>query len=212
VCCVCCVLQQHNSDIHEQPDTSPPIDIVATLHTHHVLSICTHPPLQVFERRPEPKADAVDTGRAYIIIVIPRGQAALKEVRTPKGPVSGGMGGGWGVAGVGGAGWGWRALYGLRCLITCLSHTRGLFGCPKPHPIVQASLLTSPLPSSCPLTGCWLHLCPPRVCAAAGCAAAPGAWLCDQGHCAAPQVSKGWHQQGGGQRDLQQEWAGSVPD
>jgi hypothetical protein len=36
--------------------------------------------LQVYERRPEPKNDAVDTGRAYIIIVIPRGQAALKEV------------------------------------------------------------------------------------------------------------------------------------
>jgi hypothetical protein len=37
--------------------------------------------VQVYERRPEPKLDAVDTGRAYIIIVIPRGQAALKEVR-----------------------------------------------------------------------------------------------------------------------------------
>lgn len=36
--------------------------------------------LQVYERRPEPKLDAVDTGRAYIIIVIPRGQAALREV------------------------------------------------------------------------------------------------------------------------------------
>lgn len=35
---------------------------------------------QVYERRPEPKSDTVDTGRAYIIIVIPRGQAALKEV------------------------------------------------------------------------------------------------------------------------------------
>lgn len=37
--------------------------------------------VQVFERRPEPKSDSVDTGRAYIIIVIPRGQAALQEVR-----------------------------------------------------------------------------------------------------------------------------------
>jgi hypothetical protein len=36
--------------------------------------------MQVYERRPEPRNDAVDTGRAYIIIVIPRGQAALKEV------------------------------------------------------------------------------------------------------------------------------------
>lgn len=35
---------------------------------------------QVYERRPEPCHDSVDTGRAYIIIVIPRGQAALQEV------------------------------------------------------------------------------------------------------------------------------------
>ncbi|KAG2495591.1 hypothetical protein HYH03_006191 [Edaphochlamys debaryana] len=36
--------------------------------------------VEVFERRPEPKLDPVDTGRAYIIILIPRGQAALKEL------------------------------------------------------------------------------------------------------------------------------------
>ncbi|KAG2449076.1 hypothetical protein HYH02_005825 [Chlamydomonas schloesseri] len=36
--------------------------------------------VEVYERRPEPKNDAVDTGRAYIIILIPRGQAALKEL------------------------------------------------------------------------------------------------------------------------------------
>uniref|UniRef100_A0A383WAT6 FAD-binding domain-containing protein n=1 Tax=Tetradesmus obliquus TaxID=3088 RepID=A0A383WAT6_TETOB len=39
--------------------------------------------VDVFERRPEPKQDAVDTGRAYIIILIPRGQAALKELGVP---------------------------------------------------------------------------------------------------------------------------------
>lgn len=45
--------------------------------------------VDVFERRPEPKQDAVDTGRAYIIILIPRGQAALKEVRcVPPNPCS----------------------------------------------------------------------------------------------------------------------------
>ena len=36
--------------------------------------------VEVHERRPEPKNDPVDTGRAYIIILIPRGQAALKDV------------------------------------------------------------------------------------------------------------------------------------
>jgi ubiquitin carboxyl-terminal hydrolase 48 len=36
--------------------------------------------VDVFERRPEPASDAVDTGRAYIIILIPRGQAALSEL------------------------------------------------------------------------------------------------------------------------------------
>lgn len=36
--------------------------------------------VDVYERRPEPKEDAVDAGRAYIIILIQRGQAALKEV------------------------------------------------------------------------------------------------------------------------------------
>lgn len=30
--------------------------------------------VDVFERRPEPKDDSVDLGRAYIIILIPRGQ------------------------------------------------------------------------------------------------------------------------------------------
>jgi 2-polyprenyl-6-methoxyphenol hydroxylase-like FAD-dependent oxidoreductase len=40
--------------------------------------------VDVYERRPEPKQDAVDTGRAYIIILIPRGQAALKEVRSSR--------------------------------------------------------------------------------------------------------------------------------
>jgi kynurenine 3-monooxygenase len=42
--------------------------------------------VDVYERRPEPTQDAVDTGRAYIIILIPRGQKALNEV--------GGWGGG----------------------------------------------------------------------------------------------------------------------
>ncbi|GLC46748.1 hypothetical protein PLESTF_000431900 [Pleodorina starrii] len=36
--------------------------------------------VEVYERRPEPRNDPVDTGRAYIIILIPRGQAALKEL------------------------------------------------------------------------------------------------------------------------------------
>jgi kynurenine 3-monooxygenase len=35
---------------------------------------------QVYEKRPEPNSDLVDTGRAYIIILIPRGRAALEEV------------------------------------------------------------------------------------------------------------------------------------
>lgn len=39
--------------------------------------------VDVYERRPEPCHDAVDTGRAYIIIVIPRGQAALQELGVP---------------------------------------------------------------------------------------------------------------------------------
>jgi threonine dehydrogenase-like Zn-dependent dehydrogenase len=46
--------------------------------------------VDVFERRPEPKADAVDTGRAYIIILIPRGQAALKEVNSSSTQTGGG--------------------------------------------------------------------------------------------------------------------------
>eukprot|EP00879_Flechtneria_rotunda_P010233 GHRR01010699.1.p1 GENE.GHRR01010699.1~~GHRR01010699.1.p1 ORF type:complete len:574 (+),score=201.61 GHRR01010699.1:88-1722(+) len=36
--------------------------------------------VDVYERRPEPKSDAVDTGRAYIIILNPRGQGALEEL------------------------------------------------------------------------------------------------------------------------------------
>ncbi|GFR39880.1 hypothetical protein Agub_g382 [Astrephomene gubernaculifera] len=36
--------------------------------------------VEVYDRRPEPRNDMVDTGRAYIIILIPRGQAALKEL------------------------------------------------------------------------------------------------------------------------------------
>lgn len=36
---------------------------------------------QVYEKRPEPQADLIDNGRAYIIILIPRGKAALEEVR-----------------------------------------------------------------------------------------------------------------------------------
>ncbi|GAX76027.1 hypothetical protein CEUSTIGMA_g3470.t1 [Chlamydomonas eustigma] len=36
--------------------------------------------VDVYERRPEPKADVVDSGRAYIIILIPRGKAALAEL------------------------------------------------------------------------------------------------------------------------------------
>jgi len=39
--------------------------------------------VEVHERRPEPKNDPVDTGRAYIIILIPRGQAALKDLGVP---------------------------------------------------------------------------------------------------------------------------------
>lgn len=37
--------------------------------------------VQVFEKRPDPEDDPVDPGRAYIIILIPRGQSALEEVR-----------------------------------------------------------------------------------------------------------------------------------
>ncbi len=36
--------------------------------------------VDVHERRPEPSADKVDTGRAYIIFLIPRGKAALQEL------------------------------------------------------------------------------------------------------------------------------------
>eukprot|EP00877_Chromochloris_zofingiensis_P014865 jgi/Chrzof1/9632/Cz04g10110.t1 len=36
--------------------------------------------VEVLERRPEPQHDEVDRGRAYIIILIPRGQAALKQL------------------------------------------------------------------------------------------------------------------------------------
>ncbi|KAG1675257.1 hypothetical protein FOA52_016288 [Chlamydomonas sp. UWO 241] len=36
--------------------------------------------VDVYERRPEPDADSVDNGRAYIIILIPRGKAALEEL------------------------------------------------------------------------------------------------------------------------------------
>ena len=39
--------------------------------------------VDVYERRPEPRLDAVDTGRAYIIILIPRGPAALQELGVP---------------------------------------------------------------------------------------------------------------------------------
>ncbi|GFH08087.1 monooxygenase [Haematococcus lacustris] len=39
--------------------------------------------LQVYERRPEPQLDAVATGRAYIILLIPRGQAALQRLGIP---------------------------------------------------------------------------------------------------------------------------------
>eukprot|EP00878_Enallax_costatus_P016055 GHUV01016834.1.p1 GENE.GHUV01016834.1~~GHUV01016834.1.p1 ORF type:complete len:473 (+),score=145.50 GHUV01016834.1:831-2249(+) len=39
--------------------------------------------VDVFERRPEPQDDPVDRGRAYIIIIIPRGQAALRELGVP---------------------------------------------------------------------------------------------------------------------------------
>jgi len=39
--------------------------------------------VDVFERRPEPRADAVDLGRAYIIILIPRGQATLERLGIP---------------------------------------------------------------------------------------------------------------------------------
>jgi flavin-dependent dehydrogenase len=46
--------------------------------------------VDVYERRPEPKEDAVDTGRAYIIILIPRGQAALKEVNSSSAHSKGG--------------------------------------------------------------------------------------------------------------------------
>ena len=37
--------------------------------------------VDVFERRQPPEADKVDNGRAYIIILVPRGKAALEEVR-----------------------------------------------------------------------------------------------------------------------------------
>ena len=36
--------------------------------------------VDVFERRDQPEADRVDNGRAYIIILVPRGKAALEEV------------------------------------------------------------------------------------------------------------------------------------
>jgi len=39
--------------------------------------------VDVFEKRPEPSADAVDTGRAYIIALIPRGQATLERLGIP---------------------------------------------------------------------------------------------------------------------------------
>lgn len=36
--------------------------------------------VDVYEKRPEPNQDMVDSGRAYIIILIPRGKAALEEL------------------------------------------------------------------------------------------------------------------------------------
>eukprot|EP00798_Chlamydomonas_sp_ICE-L_P016017 gene16017-22155_t len=44
--------------------------------------------VDVYERRPEPRGDGVDTGRAYIIILIPRGQASLEQlgIKIPKEP------------------------------------------------------------------------------------------------------------------------------
>lgn len=44
--------------------------------------------VDVHERRPEPAADKVDNGRAYIIILVPRGKAALEElgVKLPSDP------------------------------------------------------------------------------------------------------------------------------
>ncbi|KAL6759374.1 monooxygenase [Haematococcus lacustris] len=39
--------------------------------------------VEVYERRPEPQLDAVATGRAYIILLIPRGQAALQRLGIP---------------------------------------------------------------------------------------------------------------------------------
>ncbi|KAF5842142.1 hypothetical protein DUNSADRAFT_9101 [Dunaliella salina] len=39
--------------------------------------------VDVFEKRPEPAADVVDTGRAYIIALIPRGQATLERLGIP---------------------------------------------------------------------------------------------------------------------------------
>ena len=37
--------------------------------------------VDVFERRDQPEEDKVDNGRAYIIILVPRGKAALEEAR-----------------------------------------------------------------------------------------------------------------------------------
>ncbi|MEW5313392.1 MAG: hypothetical protein WDW38_004963 [Sanguina aurantia] len=39
--------------------------------------------VEVFEKRPDPEDDPVDPGRAYIIILIPRGQSALEELKIP---------------------------------------------------------------------------------------------------------------------------------
>lgn len=36
--------------------------------------------VEVYDKRPEPKDDAVDEGRSYVIILIPRGQAALQQL------------------------------------------------------------------------------------------------------------------------------------
>lgn len=36
--------------------------------------------MDVYERREQPKAETADNGRAYIIILVPRGKAALEEV------------------------------------------------------------------------------------------------------------------------------------
>ena len=48
------------------------------LHNRYLAREGVH--VDVYERREEPRADSVDNGRAYIIILVPRGKAALEEV------------------------------------------------------------------------------------------------------------------------------------